>query len=172
MATDSEWAWVAGLLEGEGYFNIREQSIGGFWVAEIRCRMCDRDVIEKLHRTVGVGNLNGPYERGENHQDQWEWRCSRREHVRTVLAKCEPWFGSRRGKRAREMLAAMPPLIPYPVDYMKTLYSTGWTQREIAAEVGLTQRTVHKCLHGHPTGGYYAQPLHWAPANPEIQKAP
>lgn len=48
--TPEEVAWVAGLLEGEGYFSI---SSARHRQARVVCSMTDEDVVRKLHVLAG-----------------------------------------------------------------------------------------------------------------------
>lgn len=104
--TDSEIAWVAGIVEGEGY------------IAKDRCRlavvMTDRDVIERLHQTTGLGKaIYDRPGRKIHHKPDSIWYVYRREHVTHILTLIIPWLGARRRNSAFSMAKscglALPP---------------------------------------------------------------
>lgn len=95
MASEAEWAWLAGIVEGEGNFAW----VGVNSVA-IRVNMTDRDVVERCQRIAG-GDLRGPIKR-EGVKDLWFWRVGAVEDVERVLDAIEPWLGERRGQRVLE----------------------------------------------------------------------
>jgi len=57
MEEAGEILWVAGFLEGEGWF-YRRKDRGG---AIIGCKQVQREPLERLQRFLG-GRLQGPYE--------------------------------------------------------------------------------------------------------------
>jgi hypothetical protein len=54
MITSQQINWVAGILEGEGYFGYHAGS------PVLVCNMTDRDVLEKLQLYTGYGSLSKP----------------------------------------------------------------------------------------------------------------
>jgi hypothetical protein len=55
-------AWVAGVFEREGTIRVRRGNYG----AQVSIRMDDEDVIRRIHRTMGFGNLYALPERRAN----------------------------------------------------------------------------------------------------------
>lgn len=159
MATESEWAWVAGIIEGEGCLRYSEQSIRGYWSTEVRVRMTDLDIIERLRDVTGVGNVLGPYIRPKPRKPIYEWRVSKKLDARLVLQNVRPWLGRRRGAKADLILAAFPALKPYPIDEIKQMHTEGMCIGKIAERVSLCRATVAKIIFDKPHRGYYQQPL-------------
>jgi hypothetical protein len=55
-----ELYWVAGLLEGEGCFRVKKNSLrkaGRYTEVCVEVNMTDEGVIRKLHAVVGVGKV-------------------------------------------------------------------------------------------------------------------
>ena len=107
-----ELAWVAGLLEGEGCFSrkSRASSLRGITV---QCHMTDRDVLRRLHHTIGVGHLRGPYANGFTRRPNGKplKKCKPRWMVQVsgpaayqLMKQLLPPMCSRRAKRIRELL--------------------------------------------------------------------
>lgn len=64
------WGWVAGMLEGEGHFELgrrarvhktKNPSPCSCTKISITVHSTDQDVLEMLHAATGMGNLYGPY---------------------------------------------------------------------------------------------------------------
>ena|SRR5438105_5472990 len=69
MITLREIGWVAGFLEGEGYF-------GRHYRPEISAAQVNREALDHLQRLVG-GTITGPYShKNPNHRPYWLWRLS------------------------------------------------------------------------------------------------
>lgn len=96
-------AWVAGIVEGEGSILITK---GGGGI-RVQVKMCDEDVVRRLHTITGIGYVNGPYP-GAHLGDKpyWAWLVSRRQDASGLLMTLYPFFGERRQARAREALQA------------------------------------------------------------------
>ena len=63
--TDLEIAWLAGFMEGEGYFAITTQGY-----PKIQCASTDEDTLWKLYELLGVGTLNVHNEAGYRSQNR------------------------------------------------------------------------------------------------------
>ncbi len=107
MATKEEWAWVAGLIEGEGCIGVystgRTPKGQRNRRATVAVQMCDRDVVERLHRVTNVGSVYSvePHN-GVGIKLQWAWKLQAQGDVCRVLFNCLPWFGERRTIKANE----------------------------------------------------------------------
>lgn len=130
-------AWVAGLLEGEGFFTIAKPhymdngKLRGRGQVGIGCGMTDEDVILKLRAITGVGIIFQDRRSGRNpkHKQLHTWRLSKRADVEYLLPRLRPLMGRRRGERIDEMLAYLakhPPIQnqPAPCGTVKS-YSRG-----------------------------------------------
>jgi hypothetical protein len=101
MSEELDIAWAAGLFEGEGTIVDSTGSV------QLRVKMTDLDVLEKLFDVFGVGGIYGPYESGSRdgrvRKPHWIWICPE-PFVRKVFAAMMPWLGQRRIARARELV--------------------------------------------------------------------
>lgn len=82
--------WAAGLLEGEGSFQVSSSTSTPF----ISCGMTDLDVLERLQEILG-GNLYGPFQGRDHHKPSWTWMLKGRASV-SVMELLKPLMGSRR----------------------------------------------------------------------------
>lgn len=101
--TENELHWVAGLLEGEGCFSMTGRS------ACVVCKMNDRDVIERLHKLMGIGRVYTHTYTNKRYGEQmaWMWKVARREEVVEVMNRLRPLMGQRRGSRIDEILGKL-----------------------------------------------------------------
>lgn len=62
--TQNNLTWIAGLLEGEGYFSLRvvqgNKKRNKYRVPAVACGMCDPDVVQRFAELVGASTY-GPY---------------------------------------------------------------------------------------------------------------
>lgn len=100
--TDTEIAWVAGIIEGEGTILNRDNT-----GIEVRVVMSDKDVIHRVHVVTGVGTMRGPYNWKSSVKELWTWRVSKRVDVTALLHSIEPWMGERRGTRIKDALVRL-----------------------------------------------------------------
>jgi len=98
--TSEEIAWLAGIIEGEGYFGIYK----GQWkpgIARLQIGMTDRDVIEKianlLNTTVSINN------RGKK-KTCYFTSLARRRDLKRLLISILPYMGNRRSSKIHELL--------------------------------------------------------------------
>ena len=97
MAETVDWAWFAGLFEGEGCILFTNKNS-----VRLAISSTDHDVLSRAQAIAG-GSVTGPYEpRGMGHKVQWEWRLNRTELIQEVLAQIEPYMGERRLARINE----------------------------------------------------------------------
>jgi hypothetical protein len=98
-------AWVAGLFEGEGSFNLLQART--YPIARAKLNSTDRDVVERLFRIIGFGSFFEVPPTQEHHKPQWQWQIASFEGVQAFIALVWPWLCSRRQARATEILLAM-----------------------------------------------------------------
>ena len=112
MADKSLWSegnlmWMAGLLEGEGWFRYIEDPIKSYYGLEIGCSMTDEDVINKLKLLAGFGRIYAYASRKINAKEQlagwvtvrkpiWSWRASAMQDVIDLELAILPLMGIRR----------------------------------------------------------------------------
>jgi hypothetical protein len=102
---DSETAWAAGLFEGEGSI-CEDKSRNWFYLS---MAMIDRDVVEKFHKIVGVGQIGIQSNSNTNPKanDAIRWRCTRSPDIVYVLKAFLPHFGIRRSAMAERAIESM-----------------------------------------------------------------
>lgn len=108
MPTDAEWAWAAGLFEGEGCVFL---SIGRRTQRSLIVNMTDEDVLRRFHAIVGCGSLFSVKEHATwqpNWKPQWRWSASRWSDIRELHERFSPWLGERRRAKFVELLAHPP----------------------------------------------------------------
>ena len=54
---DTEMAWLAGIVDGEGYVGIMSNGVGVRKVAAIDVRMTCKETIERCHEIAGCGQM-------------------------------------------------------------------------------------------------------------------
>lgn len=110
MTSESQWAWVAGVIEGDGCFT----SSNGGQTAKVTVSMTDLDVLERLQAYTEMGKIIGPHfnKKGHNIKPMYYWHVHRAEHICDLIINVMPWLGSRRAERAGEIFS----LAQYSVD--------------------------------------------------------
>lgn len=89
MTTEAEWAWVAGVIEGEGWFDKAHGAVA--------VEMTDRDVIEKLFFvTGGMGTLIGPRPTANGTKPKYIWAVRQKDEFLMLSEIIRPWLGERR----------------------------------------------------------------------------
>ena len=94
MNDDVQWAWFAGIFEGEG--TITEQ---GANTVSLRVQMTDEDIILRAHALCG-GTVYSYPPGPIGNKPLWRWTVSSKEDVERVLEKIMPYLGIRRGEAA------------------------------------------------------------------------
>lgn len=72
----------------------------------ISCCMTDEDVIRKLHRMIGAGNVSTDIPKNPKWSQSWTWHVSKVDAVVPLLRHLRPHMGARRGAKIDSMLAA------------------------------------------------------------------
>ena len=88
---DSDAAYLAGLFDGEGsvYYKKTKQikhnrpgkPIHNVWVIRMEIAMTDKEVLEWVWETTGVGAF-GPRKVKKGYKPQWRWRASHRDALK------------------------------------------------------------------------------------------
>jgi hypothetical protein len=94
MTADTELAWAAGFFDGEGSCCIAN---GGSKWPSLRLSIGQRDdwVLHRFRKAVGLGHINGPYER-KTGGALWFYRCQAHEEVLQVLLQLWPYLSPRK----------------------------------------------------------------------------
>lgn len=97
---ETDLAWAAGLIEGEGCFTLHSKRHPYLLVD-----MTDKDVLEKLHSIFPFGNIRGPYlhKNKPKHKPRWRFdafgpKC------RHIMLHIFPYLCSRRKSKINELL--------------------------------------------------------------------
>lgn len=136
MISETDRAWLAGLVEGEGCFTTAGRRFKGLRFA---LHMTDEDVVRKAHAVTGFGNIRGPVLR-EGAKPIWDWTISATVDAVTMALWLFPYLGSRRRARICEI-----------VDPWLELDDWG---------SGVRFRQLRACPQGHP---YDEENTYWAP---------
>lgn len=113
MATDADWAWAAGLFEGEGF-------TGEIWVLSGPSRkrvyprlimeMTDEDVVRRFAAIAGFGRVHCRPRKNTNICDNpkpvWRWeKTGGWDNYVAFYEHIRPWLGERRRERFEAVLA-------------------------------------------------------------------
>jgi hypothetical protein len=91
--TETEVAWLAGLIEGEGYLGCR---VAGVHSHTVRLNLTDRDVVQRVATITGVGRLWEREPTGTMRRGSWQWAVYVREEADALMAAIRPFMGERR----------------------------------------------------------------------------
>ena len=105
-----EWAWAAGLFEGEGSIGLTGRRTHHPTLC-LQLSMVDGDIVRRFANVVG-GSVSGPYVHrpppGANpRQPIWRWSISG-QPARAVLQRLWPILGPRR--QAKAVTLGFPPI--------------------------------------------------------------
>lgn len=102
MNTSANWsrenlAWAAGLFEGEGCIH------DGRNTPVMSLATTDEDVLRKFHLIIGLGTINGPYQRGTK-KPVWAWSSCGFRSIQAIV--CAFWNSlcKRRKEKAIDVL--------------------------------------------------------------------
>jgi hypothetical protein len=101
--TDIDAAWLAGLLEGEGYFQITKPRHHHPTQVVIRLAMTDKDVVEKAAKLLNNVPINEKAKTTER-KTIYAISLTKRDEVEKVLLQILPYMGSRRTQKINECL--------------------------------------------------------------------
>lgn len=103
--SDTEVAWLAGLLEGEGCFLIeRSRSARGRDKVRLALRMTDKDVIERAACLMQREVIEVEVSKNPLHKDTFRVRLNGVAALE-VMRLVRPHMGQRRGAKIDEILA-------------------------------------------------------------------
>lgn len=103
---ESDLAWLAGLLEGEGSFIEFRDTRSRAWRCKVYLKMTDLDIIERAHRIAGVGRIceaNAP-SKPKHWQEFWQWQVQSVPDALYVMLGVLPYMGERRSEKIQEIL--------------------------------------------------------------------
>jgi len=91
MTTDTELAWAAGFLDGEGHFGFYKsgRSRGRLHIEAAQVR---REPLDRLQTYLG-GRVYGPYKHGHK-QDYYQWMVDNIEKCMEIIALLRPYLSA------------------------------------------------------------------------------
>jgi hypothetical protein len=96
---NTEFAWAAGLYEGEG--SCVERKYG--WTLVVPST--DHDVLERFHAAVGCGKVFGPYQpKRPGSKRVWKWMCSDKAGIERFGERIFPMLMPRRRMQVQRAL--------------------------------------------------------------------
>ena len=95
-----EWAWVAGIIEGEGCVAHYEK----FRQTYLAVEMKDLDILERLQRITNLGNIRKKSARG-NSKETYLWSVQNKPGVKLICERILPYMGERRTAKMKEVLS-------------------------------------------------------------------
>jgi hypothetical protein len=103
MSSSIDWAWLAGLFEGEGCFLFTNVNSVGLAIEST-----DQDILARVQSIAG-GTLNGPYafESKIGKKPTWRWTLHQATSVAVALQRLKPHLGQRRLERLEEAQARL-----------------------------------------------------------------
>jgi hypothetical protein len=88
--TETEKAYLAGLIDGEGCLTITKQKmhecISYSYAILVIVSMTDERVIRYLHKTTGLGTVHFVPPPKTEYKDQWSWQLSRFQALDLIAA--------------------------------------------------------------------------------------
>jgi hypothetical protein len=103
MATDLELGWLAGIVEGEGTFTMNRYA-SGQRSPRVAVKMCDEDVVRRVHVVAGCGKVRFVGRAQEHHKDAWIWLLQRKAECQAFGELMFPLMGERRQVQIRRMI--------------------------------------------------------------------
>jgi hypothetical protein len=88
--TETEKAYIAGLIDGEGCLTITKQMLNGCvnysYAILVIVSMTDERVIRYLHKVTGIGAVHFIRPPKPEYKDQWTWQLSRFQALELIAA--------------------------------------------------------------------------------------
>jgi len=105
VTKSEKFAWVAGLLEGEGCFKMHPTN-KKYVYPQIEVNMADEDIVRRLREFTGVGNVQGPYSNPKkpHHSPMWRWTVQRSKDATDLMERLLPFMGVRRATKIGSIL--------------------------------------------------------------------
>ena len=108
--TETDIAWIAGLLEGEAYFGIDNRSKDRYEISKtppspfIKISMVDEDIIQRLSKLLDKSYFS-PSRKTVTGKQVYTLHIGEKEKVLFILQKILPYMGMRRGERITESIS-------------------------------------------------------------------
>lgn len=143
-AMREQYAWAAGLFEGEGCLTWRRQNEYGYPAASLT--MTDEDAVRRFAEIVAVGKVTMPRKR-ENRKQQWLWRGFGMPVMQRLNETIGPYLCERRRAKMDEMLTFEPKRDPRTKEW---LAPREFTEEGMAAMIANGHKNLQThCKRGH-----------------------
>jgi intein/homing endonuclease len=116
MPTSEEWAWFAGLFEGEGSLS-RCRPKKGAW--RLSLRMTDKDVIQRVASMLGGAMYDNRDRRKATHKQAWSWQEGSQSRINEIVTAIYPLMGARRKAKMDEFREYFAQPVPSLSDRVK-----------------------------------------------------
>jgi hypothetical protein len=84
--TEAQVAWLAGVVDGEGYVCLQKRSS-----VQIRISQCDRRLLERIVEITGVGSIHRQRAATEKHRASHVWTVGS-DNAIELLRRMLPWL--------------------------------------------------------------------------------
>lgn len=109
----SDYAYLAGLLDGEGCIEARPSGPGRWVRACVEVCMTNRAPLNWAHKITGIGSVYAPKERRNNRRQPWKWVISDPQKAAHLLRDVLPFMRVKKAEAmAFVMLASIRKLTP------------------------------------------------------------
>lgn len=90
---ETDKAWLAGFIDGEGCINLQRQKIHNrnYYFIRVQITQTHKDVLEHVCRITGVNRLIKMPRYGENQSDAFKWDADMKDSKR-ILAEVLPYL--------------------------------------------------------------------------------
>jgi hypothetical protein len=160
--TSINLAWAAGFYDGEGsswtrlYRRVWRGRNHDHRTIACSVGQVDREVLDRFSGIVGVGSVDGPYDKGATRSPMFYWRTRSLQETRHVYELLRPYLGSIKIAQFERAFAAydsMPLIRRKTADRRGEIEAflvdrPGATQREIGRQFGITQSRVSQVMSG------------------------
>lgn len=108
MIAVADLHWLAGLLEGEGYFGDHAGGKAGRRYIRISLKMTDKDVVERAAALLGtkVHRYSWSADRNPKHSVAWVTQVGQQDRAAGWMMTLYPLMGARRRARIEGLLNA------------------------------------------------------------------
>lgn len=106
MANEADFAWLAGLLEGEGCFTNSFQNGNKEATPRIQLTMTDEDVVERAANLLGT-KVTSTNWRTKGDKAVFRTSLARQDDLKIILTKIYPYMGQRRKEKIDVLLETM-----------------------------------------------------------------
>lgn len=137
------WPWLAGFFDGEGCIHLPKNHVG----IDVSVSNTNRDLIESLHRHVGMGYIEEITFDQPGWNTKYSWRVRRYADARHVIIQMREWLTIKADAADAAMLriAAVARRASETrgrhADVVR-LSNTGMAQKDIAEQLNLNRGTV------------------------------